>query len=202
MKKRVNEAREIINYIEDKDIIIDDRWFYHFSSFDINRYRYILKSGIRSRFNLDRSIYIDYSWNGSFYISVTKGLIHEKDDKSRIWSLFYPDIPAFIIDEKVKAYKCRYVDYLNLFALLIANSPLPIRMSDYVDEWQVFSLIKPTDIIGLQYAISKLVTYDLCNFKNLVDMVKLLSEINLDLPIYDFGTCKEINKRKCLELSL
>lgn len=202
MKKTENKVKEIIDYIEDKDIVINDSWFYHFSSFDIGKYRDIFNNGIRSRFNINRRISVDYSWNGSFYVSVTKKLIHGTLGQSSIWALFYPNIPMFIIDERVKAYKCRHVDYLNLFAVFMANSLLPIRMSDYIDEWQVFNLIKPEDIIGLQYAVSKLVTFDLSIFKNLLDIVNLLSEVGLDLPIYDFETCKEINKRKCLKLSI
>ena len=199
----IQETKDIINFIEEGKVNISDRWYYHFSPFDLEKYRDILTSGIKSRFSKNGKIGLDYSWNGNFYISVIKRPnLEQSSNMPSVYSLFYPQSPMFIIDENIKSIKCRYVDYLNFLSVLLSNSILPFRFSDYIDEWHVFNIIKPQDIIGLQYAISSILFYDINNLRILIDIVKLLDEIGIDLPIYDFETCKEINKKKCLELKL
>ncbi len=192
------ELLKMISYIEDKDVAFDENWFYHACSFEKEIYKNILLEGIKSKFERTKRLQSSFGWNGIFYISVTRENIMEDLGKSA-WNFFYPYYPMFIIDKNVKAYKCRYLDKFSEFYSKLSNTPLPYRVSGYVDEWHIYRVVKPESIIGIDYPLKKLESE--VYLERLVNIIELMNEINVDKPIYDISSRREINKEKCLKLS-
>lgn len=198
-----SELIEIVKQVEDKRIVkINDEWYYHASVYNKEKYRDILTSGIKSRFCKNGFKFKSAGgWNGQFYISLMKRDIDGIYSflESSWYSVLYGS-PRFIIDETIKTFKTNY-PIGNTPTL--SNSFIPIRNSYYKDEWQAFYKILPSYILGVEYSISDLVNYYencLVYFNVLLDLVRLLSELNIDIPIYDFSSMLEINKSRVLLL--
>jgi len=185
--------KEILNYIEDKNILIDDNWYYHASRpFSKDKYINILKNGILSPYLLlnDNNLYK--------YVFVSRA------DKGNKCSAFidYSIFPNFIINSYIPAIKAED----NFIKKLFYGGFNGLSFTSlYDDEYQVYKKIEPQAIIGILYNFDKLVTTyskESSYYLNvLFDLVTLLNELELTIPIIDYYTKKEINKQKVLSLS-
>ena len=76
------------------------------------------------------------------------------------------------------------------------------RMGKFYDEYQYYYLIKNTYIKGIVYnLLNYSLKEELYQLKNLENLITLLEELNLDIPIYDYSKrdktlVHKINKEK------
>lgn len=195
-------SSELVKYLEDKDIeFVNKDWFYHASIYEREKYESILTKGILSNVARDGLIRSkNGGWNGKFYISVVKRDVDGNNTilESAWYNVLYTS-PKFIISDKVKALKARSP---YMYSYTFSSSFIPIRNSMYKDEWHIFYKVKEEDIIGIVYNLSdQFNSYfkDEDYFNNLLEIVKILNKLGLDIPIYDYVSFKEINKDKCLK---
>lgn len=181
---------DLINYIEDKDVFINKDWYYHGSSFSYDNYINILTNGLLAPYCIKD--------NNSLYKYIF--LAKASDDK---YSAFYNHsiYPNFIINNNIPAININD-SFIKKF---IYNGFYGLKFTSlYKDEYQVYKIINKEDIIGIIYNIDKLIN----NYENksnyyfniLYDLVILLDELKIDIPIIDYYTRKEINKKKVLTL--
>ena len=182
--------KEIIDFIEDKDIIIDDSWYYHAVPFSRDIYINILNNGILAPYLISDN-------NSSYkYIFISRA----NGDKNGAFCN-YSIYPNFIINNNIKAIK--FDD--SFVKKIIYNGFHNLKFTSlYKDEYQVYKTIKKEDIIGIIYNLDKLVN-DYKNESNyyfniLYDLVSLLNELDNTMPIFDYYTGKEINRQKVLSL--
>ena len=86
--------KEIINFIEDKDIIIDDSWYYHAVPFSRDIYINILSNGLSAPYWIKD--------NNSSYKYIF--LAHASANKNNAFCN-YSIYPSFIINNNIKAIK-------------------------------------------------------------------------------------------------
>ena len=200
------EILKIIKEVEDKKIEVNSKSFYYAKEFDAEKYKSILTKGIEADF-IKKDAFYDAS--GKYYITLTRNQNKYKDfsDSSYLRDINYS--PLFIIDENIKAYKAKET---SLSRLMLTNTRLPLRGSFYVDEYQVYKKISKDSIVGIEFLIQNIIERRIVSSrviyeKSMVDILKelknivlLLEELKVDLPIYDYTENKEINKNKVLEL--
>ena len=191
------ELNEIINYIEDKEIDIKDNWFLHGTSNNIEIVEKILKEGIKCTYL--RKEKGDQGHNGKYYISVSKF----STDEDSAYKLF-EHCPTFVLDKispiHAKTDKERYY-----YASNFMNTIIPFRCSAYEDEYHSFLKINPSKIVALAYSLNLQLSDYKLNIKRLEflkEMILCIDKMNLDLPIYDFSSKKEVNKEKVRSLKL
>ena len=183
--------KKILDYIEDKDITINNDWFYHAMPFSRANFLSTLNNGILSPYLLP-------DHNSSYqYVFVSRG------NKSKYSAFTNHSIyPNFIINESIAAIK----DEASFIKKLFYGGFHGLRFTSmYDDEYQVYKKIKPQDIIGILFNLEKLITSnkDKSNYylTTLLDIVILLNELESTIPIIDYYTKKEINKQKVLSLT-
>lgn len=183
--------KKTLNYIEDKDILINEDWFYHAMPFSRNNYINVFNNGILAPYLLPN------------HHSSYKYVFINRKNKNSTNSSFdnYSIYPNFIINNNINAIK---VDDSFIKKFIYCNFHRPKFTSLYDDEYQVYKKIKPENIIGILFNLEKLInTYDNKNntyFNLLCDLVRILNELNITIPIIDYYTSKEINKQKVLSL--
>ena len=187
---------ETIFDIEDKDTIIDKDWYYHGFYYNGDKFRDMIKHGIKAK--VLRKDFDTYGDNGNFYISLSKDL----DFNVRSSYHLYYNYPRFIIDSGVKTVKA---STSKSYPEIFVNSPFPFRESEYLDEYQAFLKINSNKIIGISYNLFdsyEKEIFSIEDLKNLKDMIIIMNEENIFLPIIDNGTKLQMNKEKILELKL
>ena len=182
--------KKILDYIEDKNITINNDWFYHAMPFSHDNFLNALNNGILSPYLLQ-------GYNSSYrYVFVSRG------NKSKYSAFTNHSIyPNFIINESIDAIKA---DDGYIKKLMYGGFHGLRFTSIYDDEYQVYKKINPEDIIGILFNLEKLIT----SYKEksnyylaiLYDIVVLLNELKSTIPIIDYYTKKEINKQKVLSL--
>ena len=182
--------KELVNYIEDKDILIKCDCFYHAMPFSKDKYANVLKNGILSPYLLPNH-------NSSYqYVFISRG----NNNKYSAFSN-YSIYPNFIISGNIIAIKIED----GVIKKLIYGGFHGLKFTSlYDDEYQAYKKIKPEDIIGILFNLEKLIT----SYKEksnyylaiLYDIVVLLNELESTIPIIDYYTKKEINKQKVLSL--
>lgn len=186
-----NDLFKIINDIEDKKCYINGNWYYHIFEYNKTESYNIFKQGIKSNFLLKKKS--NGGYNGIYYISLSK---RTNEDK-QIYKLI-ENMPMFIIDENIKTIHAKSSNKFGSFI----NSPLPLRTSQYNDEYQVFLKINPNRIKGINFKLYKNPN-TINQLKNdliiLKKIVLYLKENNINMPIYDNSTKREINKEKVLQ---
>lgn len=180
----------VLKHIEDKDISIDNSWFYHAMPFSKDNFTSVLKNGILSPYLLPN--------HGSSYryIFVSRG----NNDK---YSAFanYSIYPNFIISGNINAIKAED----SIIKKLIYGGFHGLSFTSlYDDEYQVYKKINPENIIGILFNLRKLITMykdESSHYLHILyDIVVLLNELGITIPIIDYYAYKEINKQKVLSL--
>lgn len=181
--------KEIIDYIEDKNILIRDDWFYHAMPFSKKNYTSALNNGILSPYLLS-------CHNSSYrYVFVSRKNQNSKHSAFENYSIY----PNFIINNNIHGIKATDSFIKKLFY----GGYHGLRFTSlYDDEYQVYKKIGPEQITGFLFNLEKLTNkYDKkYYFTMLCDLVVLLNELDSSLPILDYYTSKEINKQKVLSL--
>lgn len=190
------ETKKILDFIEDKDIIVDDNWYFHATKQDISVIKKILENGIRSAYLRNKK---GNHFNGQYYISLYKNI--KEAENLKLWLSKYP---KFIIKNISPLYADRQK---NKFRKIFINTRIPLRTSEWDGEFHQYLEIKPPKIIAIEYSLSQIISgQDEINIKEklefLKNMVLCIEQINRDLPIYDLSTAREINKKKILSLNL
>ncbi len=175
-------TKEVI-YIETPSFR-DLDWYYHGIPEDTDKMMNILSEGIKSRSLLGQK---GVGSNGKYFISLSKDIGIEGDFSA--FHGFRRCLMNIIIDD-IDAHKCvKYIPFLYL----LANTRFPIRYSDFLDEFQVYEIIKPDKFVGIQcplyywakdYQEAGNYKYFLEAFKNLIIAMKLLE---IRLPLYDYS---------------
>lgn len=189
------EAKEIISYIEDKDIAVDDNWYFHATKTDINSIKNILEEGIKSSYLRNQK---GNHFNGKYYISLYKNI--KEAEKLKLWLSKYP---KFIISDISPFYASRNkFKYRQLFI----NTRVPFRTSEWDGEFHQYLKIEPSKIVAIEYDLSYILNNMDGNIKEnlkfLKELILCLEQLNKDLPIYDMFSNREFNKKKILSLNI
>ena len=83
------ESKEILSFIEDKDVKINDNWYFHATRTDIDVIKKILEEGIKSAYLINKK---GNHFNGQYYISLYKNTEEVED-----LNLWLSECPKFII---------------------------------------------------------------------------------------------------------
>lgn len=191
---------EIISDIEEKNIILPKDSYYHAFQYQKESFINMITKGIKSPILLGKTAQGN---NGYFYVSLSK--------KEACQDSIYDKLnsnPMFIIDRKINTIKTRNFKKEGHYPIFFTDSPLPFRESEYDNEYQKFFKVSPKDIVAIQYNIFEF--YKLSNnneyIKNqlliLKQMVEILKVLDIELPIIDISTSREINQAKVLSLKI
>lgn len=189
------DAKEILDFIEDKDIIPDTNWYLHATKNDIETIKKILQEGIKSAYLRGEK---GNHYNGKYYISLYKTTDAES---LNLWLRY---CPKFIIEGISPIYADRTkIKSRRMFI----NTRIPLRTSEWDGEFQQYLEIEPSKILALEYSLSNMLsTLDEYNMKEklifLKNLVVCLEQIKSVLPIYDLSSNHEFNKQKVLSLKL
>lgn len=193
----------LISYVEDKEIVINNDWYLHATKDDVNVVKEILENGIKCAYLRGMN---GNHFNGKYYISLYKPNTENKGLKE-----WLSGNPSFVIDGINPVYANRR--QLNIRRIFI-NSKIPLRTSEWDDEYQQYMFIEPSKFVALGYDLSYTLHEVFCNDKVIKEKLlneKLLllkniliymNEANNKLPVYDFSTNREINRDKVLSLHL
>jgi len=194
---------EIISFVEDKDIEINDNWYFHATADDIEVIKKIFDEGIKSSYLRNQK---GNHFNGQYYISLYKYNILV--DGLNLWLDKYP---KFVINGIKPLYADRRK--LNLRRMFI-NSRIPLRTSEWDGEYQQYLMIDTSKFVALGYDLSYILKDMYCSdefaedklqkekLQLLKNIIQYMNQINNPLPIYDFYTKREINKEKVLSLHI
>lgn len=155
-------------------------WYYHSKYYNGNKYKSILMEGIKCNHLLNISN--GGIHNGFYYISLSKLTIPDNE----IFLTYVMSRPSFIING-IKPIKCedndKYLDYVYT---------KDERRLGNEGEYQYYYFIKNSFISGIVYNLYKYFTKEINLFdkekvKELLNIISILEEIDLDLPIYDYS---------------
>lgn len=192
----------IINKIQDSKTPVDinPEWYYHAFQGDLNSLKPILTEGLKCR-KLRGIKTKDCSYNGIYYISLTKKM--PSLNNNSVFKVLHAS-PMLIIDSDINTIKT-ISSYSNSFKRYLSeylvNTKSSIRNSCWSDEYQVYKEIKPQHIIGIYFSI-----LELLNDNNhlaltmLREIINILEQVQLDLPIIDGTDSTIIDKRIIKEL--
>lgn len=205
------ELLQVVDYIEDRDIDINPNWFYHTNMhFDNENFQNMLLYGIKSPIYLNKTGFR----NGLWYISISKNLKAYSNTEDSAYNYFVKRGVTFILDETLPIIKTKRPNFLNeLIGRLFWNTKVPYRVGNYIDEYQVLKKIDPKYYVGLEYYIRHQIAERIENynkitysespldlFSTLKQLCLILDKLEIDLPLYDFSSLKEINKEKVKSL--
>lgn len=185
---------DIIDKIEEK-CEIDLDWFYHSVYYDRIKYLSILSEGIKCNKLLNSPGCGRY--NGKYYISLSKLTVPDN-----VCYLYYTtDRPSFIIDD-IEPIKCRNIAEYQQYI----DTRDPRRIGNFEDEYQYYYFIKSTYIKGIVYNLLECFIkrdnrFNTLKIRQLLDLINLLEELDVKIPIYDYSRrdkalVHKINKEK------
>lgn len=189
------DYNKLIEYIEDKRIVINDINYYH--AFDYNKQNFssMIINGIKSPILLNKK---GNGHNGKFYVSLSK---NENVKYSVNKILIYQ--PAFIIDNNIKVVKCK-----NFITDDIKKLSMFSRVSEFDDEYQKFLKVPKKYIVGIRYNLYKILiecsTTEIIK-QNLLILKQIINDLRdstVDLPIIDLSNSTLINQEKVLRLKI
>lgn len=187
---------EINKYIEEIQeskvpIVLDKSWYFHDYENNLDTLKSILEKGLLSKKLLGLKN-TKNTYNGVHYISVTKYSTENKENS--IFKLIKGK-SLIIIDNKVKAHKAEIKRPLIYHYL--TNTPLPYRMSPYIDEWQVYKRISPEHFTGIYLDLVKHLKYNtqLEQLELLYKLVELLDYFDLNIPVIDGSDNTRLDKK-------
>jgi len=192
---------KLLNFIEDKEIEINNDWYFHATGDDIEVIKKILDEGIKSAYLRGGK---GNHFNGKYYIS-----LYKNNTLDRGLNLWLDKRPKLVINNISPLYadSKKY----NVRRIFI-NSKIPLRTSEWVGEYQQYMMIEPSKFVAIGYDLLYILNDIYCQNKNtyeklskdklelLKNIILYLSKTNNPLPIYDFSTKREINKEKVLSL--
>lgn len=190
------DAKEILNFIEDKNITPNDNWYLHATRADIEIIKKILEEGIKSAYLRNQN---GNHFNGNYYIS-----LYKNNEEAKHLNLWLCRFPKFIINDISPFYADRKK---FKFRRIFINTRVPLRTSEWDGEFHQYLEIEPSKIMALEYSLSNM----LSNSTNsdikekllfLKNMVLCMEQKNINLPIYDLSSNREFNKQKILSLNL
>lgn len=170
---------KLIEKVEEKcEISLD--WFYHSIHYKKEYYKSILEEGIKCNYLLNRTWSGRY--NGPFYISLSKITI---PDNISFLNYSCANNPSFILDG-IEPIKCERIAEYEKYI----NTKDKRRIGNYIGEYQYYYWIKNNYIKGILY---NLYNYFLLSqkgkiyIKDLLELIELLEELNINIPIYDYS---------------
>lgn len=187
----------IISWIEDESIILDNDFYYHAFLYQQEEFLSMINEGIKSHILLGKNVQGN---NGYFYVSLSK---QEKCEFSIYNRLNH--LPMFVISPKIRTIKTenfrRRSSYLSG---CMVNLPFPFRQSEYDDEYQKFLKVSSRDILAIQFDIYSYIQHSSIKNRMLIlkSMVEDLNSQKICLPIVDSSTLKKINQKKVLSLKI
>lgn len=185
----------LIDYIEDKKITNDEKWYFHATNKDIKIIEEILKNGIKSLYLRNKESLLGY--NGKYYVSLSK-----KTNCSKSAYYLFENRPKFI----VSGIHTIHANNKSELAYSCIETVFPIRTSCYEDEYQAFLKVRPKYILGLEYSLSHILYDDPASsieeLRFLKEIINSLGKLSLNLPIYDCSSSREINKQKVISLNI
>lgn len=191
----IKNCKEFINNVEN-ECKINLRYFYHSTRYDEGVFTSILTDGIKCKHLLGEP-WDGASFNGKYYISLSK-----ITNPNNLCSMCYIGYnPSFIVDG-IEPIKCENnSDYLQYIA-----TKDPRRIGSFDDEYQYLEYIKNSYIKGIVYnlhngLIEEDNKIDIMYAKKLIELIKLLEKLQIELPIYDYSRrnvdqAHEIDKEK------
>lgn len=187
------ETNKYIEEIQESKvpIVLDESWYFHDYENNLDTLKRILEKGLLSKkllgFKNTKNTY-----NGVHYISVTK---YSNENKENSIFKLIKGKPLIIIDNKIKAHKAEIKSPLIYHYL--TNTPLPYRMSPYIDEWQVYKRIAPEHFTGIYLDLVKHLKYNtqLEQLVLLYKLVELLDYFNLNIPVIDGSDNTRLDKK-------
>lgn len=190
------DGREVIEFIEDKDVLDEKDWFLHATDNNFKVISSILKDGIKCAYLRDDGL--AFGFNGRYYISLYQNNFHSSELIKR-----FDNNVKIIID----GINPRYAKRSRNIRYFFIDTRIPLRTSEYNGEYQQYLEIDPKYFVGLDYHLSRTMLHlypkemirELDFVKGLVYCV---NETNNNLPIYDLSSHKELNKEKILSLKL
>ena len=188
--------KELLNFIEDKDISVDENWYLHATKNDLETIKKILDEGIKSAYLQHKK---GNHFNGKYYISLYKS--NNATEELNSW---LNDYPKFIVNNISPFYADR--EKYNSRHMFI-NTRIPLRTSEWDGEFHQYLKIEPSKIVALEYSLSRILSNSndsgakekLIFLKN---MILCLEQLNKDIPIYDLSSNREFNKQNVLSLHI
>lgn len=187
--------KEFLDYVEDKIAEISDEYFFHATHDDIHTVEQILNEGIKCAYLREEQS--NQGYNGKYYVSVSK----KTDNPECVYKL-YEHLPIFVLGDidPIKA------DKKNKIFTPFKETALPFRTSNKSDEYHVLHQIEPSKIIALGYSLYHMLSdgykFDIYKLQFVKELILLLEKTNMNLPIYDLTSSREINKDKVKSLKL
>ena len=192
---------DIICYIEDEIISYNDNSYYHAFKYSKENFINMITEGIKAPILLGKK---GYGNNGLFYVCLAK-----KSESKKSCYIQQISKPMFVINPELKTYKARNYTEQGHYFFPFSRTFFPFRECQFDDEYHAFLIVKPNNILAIQYNL-----FD--NFKKtncsdeikkrqlliLKSMIKDLDSQSIDLPIIDLSTSTKINKEKVLSLKI
>ena len=194
---------KLLNFIEDKNIEINNDWYLHATPNDIKIIKKILIEGIKCAYLRSKK---GNHFNGKYYVSLYKYNMEDSDlntwlnEQSKI---VISDINPLYADRE------KY-----LFRRMFINTRIPLRTSEWDGEYQQYLMVDNSKFVALGYNLSHILKNIDCSddtikktlqkekLQTLKDIILSMNDINTTLPIYDFSTKCEINKEKVISLNI
>lgn len=186
-------SNNIIDKFEEECLISLD-YFYHSTDYNKHKYKSILTDGIKCNKLLNN--FWGGTYNGLYYISLSKITIPDNE----CFLSYSKNRPSFIISG-ISPIKCEDNDSYEYY-IYTEDS----RRTGIDDEYQYYYFIKNTYIVGIVYNLYDCFIengncFSKKSLKNCLELINLLDEINIKMPIYDYSRrenimAHEINKEK------
>ena len=192
---------DVINYIEDEITLYNDNPYYHAFTYSQEAFINMITEGIKAPILLGKK---GLGNNGLFYVCLAK----KSESKKSCYNM-QTSKPMFIINPKLKTYKARNYIEQGHYLLPFNKTFLPFRECQFDDEFHTFLIIKPKDILAIQYNLFATFKKSNCTNeikkKQLLILKSIIEDLNsqsINLPIIDPSNNRKINKEKVLSLKI
>ena len=155
------DVEKIINFIEDKDIEINNDWYFHATAENIDVVKNILDEGIKCAHLRNKK---PNHFNGKYYVSLYKH--NTADNGLNLWLDKYP---KFVI----KDINPIYADRKKLtFRRMFINTRIPLRTSEWDGEYQEYLMIDNSKFVALGYDISYIFSNIYCKEEEILEKLQ------------------------------